>query len=418
MNHLFNSLSRAGKGWTFGGIGMDGILAEHPAPFYLYDTDTIGKRFKSLFSFIDYADLKIFYAMKANNNPAVLRYLHKIGAGIDAVSIGEVKLALALGFPAERIIFTANNISDGEMEAADETGVLMNIGSLSRLEKFCRRFPGGECCLRFNPEVVAGEDKKIQTGGKTTKFGILLSDAGKAASICSRSGVRVAGIHKHTGSGISDTGLYLESMGNLLSAALYFDDLDFVDFGGGFKVPYREDEEPVDYAAFGKKIGKVFRDFCKKYGRNLDMYFEPGKYLAAEAGIMVIRVNTLKNNNGRLIAGTDSGFPHLIRPVLYNAYHGIVNLSNPDGRPEYYDICGNICESGDRFAEQRLIPEIREGDYLAVLNAGAYCASMAGTYNLRPVPSELVVENGSCRIGRKGLSPEELAERILSEAGI
>ncbi len=416
MSFLNNNLKKGVRGYSISGISLEEITDKNKTPFFLYDGSTILERYKELFSYIKHERLKIFYAMKANHNPELLKLLCKTGCGIDAVSIGEILLALRVGFPPERIIFTANNITDAEMDDAQSKGVLLNIGSISRLKKFCRAFPGGNVCLRFNPEVIAGENPKIQTAGETSKFGILLDDIQEVAEICSRNNVHVIGIHKHTGSGISDSALYLESMKNLLSAAEYFDELKFVDFGGGFKVTYAEDETPVDYNAFGKEITKLFNEFCSGYGKPLDIYFEPGKFLSAESGFLIIQVNTIKNNRGRLIAGTDSGFPHLIRPALYDAYHHIVNISNPDGKYSNYDICGNICESGDRFAEQRPIAEIREGDYLGIMNAGADCYSMAGVYNLRPIPMELILTDGICKIARKALSSDELIDRILEES--
>ncbi len=416
MNNLRNSLKIENGRYTFGGMDLEKIVEANHTPFYIYDTGTILERYRELYSYIDYPVLHLFFALKSNNNPGILKVLLEAGCGLDAVSTAEVKLGLKLGFPREKIIFTANNISQEEMIEVHNTGVLMNIGSLSRLRKFCRAFPGGRVCLRFNPDIRAGEHVKIQTGGDSTKFGILLTDIPEAASICREYNTRVVGLHKHTGSGISDTDLYLKSMENLLSAAVYFRDLEFVDFGGGFKVPYREDEVPVDYSLFGRAITDLFTEFCKNYGRELALYFEPGKFLVAESGLLVLSVNTVKNNNGRLIAGTDSGFPHLIRPALYNAYHAVRNISNPDGAVAEYDICGNICESGDRFAEQRSVKEIREGDYLVICNAGGYCASMAGTYNLRPVPPELIIRDGHCLTARRGLSSDELVMRILEES--
>ena len=416
MSGLRNSLKKEEDGYTINGISIKEITSGYKTPFYLYDGDTMLERYKDLFNYIKYDRLKLFYAMKANHNPALLKLLYKAGGGIDAVSIAEVILAQKIGFPNEKIIYTANNITDDEMHEIHSKGVLMNIGSISRLKKFSSAFPGSDVCLRFNPDVVAGAHAKIQTGGDTSKFGILLDDAAEAALICKKNNIKVVGIHKHTGSGISDSKLYLKSMNNLLGMAQYFNDLEFVDFGGGFKVPYSENEIHVDYNTFGKAIADLFIGFCQNYGRPLDMYFEPGKFLTAESGYLILKVNTLKNNRGRLIAGTDSGFTHLLRPALYDAWHEIVNLSNPGGKQYNYDICGNICETGDRFAEQRPMAEIREGDYLAILNAGAYCYSMAGVYNLRPIPQELVISEGRCKIARKALTPEELAMRILEES--
>lgn len=393
------------------------LAQEFGTPLYVYNGDLVIERYKDLLKAIQYPHLKLLYAMKANYNPALLKILLENGAYLDTVSPAEVELSMRLGFPADRLLYTANNITDDEMKSVHERGVLMNIGSLSRLKKFAKMFPNARVCVRFNPNVVAGAHAKIQTGGDLTKFGILLEDADKVASIAKESGLHIVGLHKHTGSGIRETDKFLESMGNLLSIATKerFPELEFLDFGGGFAVPYKPQEEPIDYTAFGKQVVDLFSKWCGNYGKNISMCFEPGRYIVAQAGYLLVQVNTLKNNKGRLIAGTNSGFPQLIRPTLYDAYHHIVNLSNPDGASNTYDICGNICESGDLFAKDRQISEIREGDMLAIQNAGAYCYAMGGEYNLRPMPTEVVVHNGIPQIARKGLTVSGLIDKILGE---
>ena len=253
-----------------------------------------------------------------------------------------------------------------------------------------------------------------------SKFGILLEDVHKAVAIAKENNIRIVGLHEHTGSGLADTGKVFESMENLLKIVnpVDFPDLEFIDFGGGFKARYSPDEAVIDYVEFGKKAIEMFKEACDSYGSKLKLYFEPGKYTVAESGCMVIQVNTIKNNKGRLIVGTNSGFPHLIRPVFYDAYHHVVNLSNPSGEPKVYDIYGNTCESGDCFAKEREIQEIRVGDYLAIMNAGAYCRSMASEYNLRPLPSEYLVYNEELITSKKKLTHEELADRILKDYGM
>jgi diaminopimelate decarboxylase len=385
-------------------------------PLYVYDGDLIIRRFKELFHFIKWPNLRILYAVKANYNIAVLKLLKDQGAYLDAVSPAEVHLALKLGYSPGQILYTANNITDEEMHEVKKTGVLMNIGSPSRLEKYGRAYPGTEVCLRFNPDVVAGAHEYVKTGGELTKFGILLQDVPAVKKIANQYHLKIIGLHEHTGSGIAETKNVYQSMKNLLGIAQSenFPYLCFVDFGGGFKIPYSPDEKRINYDKFGKKIAEIFSRFCREYGRELEMYFEPGKYIVAEAGSLVVQVNTLKDNRGRLIAGTDSGFPHLIRPVVYGAYHQIQNLSNPGGAVKKYDVCGNICETGDCFAVQRDLPEIREGDFLAIRNSGAYCYSMGGIYNLRPMPPEVLIVNGEDRLVTGRPSNEELAESIIN----
>ena len=390
---------------------------EYGTPLYVYDGDLVVERYRDLFKFIPYGRLKIHYALKANYNPGLLTLLRDAGAGLDTVSPGEVVYALKLGFPRERIIYTANNMTDAEFEQVLAMDVVMNIGSLSRLRKIAKQHPGMKLCLRFNPDVCDGDNEKTMTGGDLTKFGILLESVEEVKALVKEGNLRVIGLHEHTGSGLQHAESVYQSMDNLMAIATpeNFPDLEFLDFGGGFKVPYKPEERRVDYVAMGAEIARRFTAFTERYGRRLDMLFEPGKYMVAEAGHLLTEVNTIKHNRTRVIAGCDSGFPQLIRPVLYGAYHQIRNLSNPAGKPVVYDVCGNICETGDRFAEQRELPEIREYDILAIGNAGAYCYSMGGVYNLRPMPGEIVVSGGKVVSERRKLTTEELAVQILGE---
>lgn len=391
---------------------------KYGTPLYVYDGNQILNRYKELYEFIVYPKLKILYAMKANYNVGILKLLKKNNAYLDTVSPGEVMLALKLGFTKDEILFTSNNITDAEMNEVQETGVLFNIGAISSLEKYGKSFPGNNVCVRFNPDVYAGENKYVQTAGAITKFGILMSDLDKVLEIAAKYKLKIVGIHEHTGSGIGQTEKVFESMNNLLSIATKenFPDLEFIDFGGGLKVNYTPTAQHIDWKNFGEKVSKVFTEFCKNYGKELYMYFEPGKFVVAESGYLIIEVNTIKNNRGRLIAGTNSGFNHLIRPLLYGSYHHIENLTNPNGKKYLYDVCGNICESGDCFAEQRELPEIREGDLLIIKTAGAYCYSMGSIYNLRSMPSELLVIDDQEYLITKKLSSSQIADLIIQNS--
>lgn len=393
---------------------------KYGTPLYVYDGNQILNRYKELYEFIDYPKLKILYAMKANYNVGILKLLKKNNAYLDTVSPGEVMLALKLGFTKDEILFTSNNITDAEMNEVQETGVLFNIGAISSLEKYGKSFPGNNVCVRFNPDVYAGENKYVQTAGAITKFGILMSDLDKVLEIAAKYKLKIVGIHEHTGSGIGQTEKVFESMNNLLSIATKenFPDLEFIDFGGGLKVNYTPTAQHIDWKKFGEKVSEVFTEFCKNYGKELYMYFEPGKFVVAESGYLIIEVNTIKNNRGRLIAGTNSGFNHLIRPLLYGSYHHIENLTNPNGKKYLYDVCGNICESGDCFAEQRELPEIREGDLLVIKTAGAYCYSMGSIYNLRSMPSELLVIDDQEYLITKKLSSSQIADLIIQNSNL
>jgi len=415
LGNLNTPVQTDAKSYQVQGIDLPSLAKKFGTPAFVYDLNHVVAQYKSLFDAIDWPKLKIYYAIKANYNLDILKALKAENARADTVSPAEALLALKAGYNKEELLYTANNLTNEEIRAMRNTGVLMNMDSLSCLKRFGEAFPGSDVSLRFNAEVVAGENEKIQTGGDKTKFGIRLEDVQKALDIAKQHNLKIVGLHEHTGSGIAKAEEFCQGMKNLLGIGKkgWFPDLRFVDFGGGFKVPYRPDEKKIDYRQLGKEIVKIFKTFCAEYGRELELYFEPGKYIVAEAGILLLQVSTLKNNRSRLIAGTNSGFSHLIRPILYDAYHHILNVSNPGSEPKKYDICGNICETGDVFATDRMIPEIREGDYLAVLNAGAYCFSMASIYNLRPLPREIVVHNGKARLSRESASPETMVNEIL-----
>ncbi len=399
---------------------LSSLAETYGTPLYVYDAARLRQQYTALHRYFTWPNFRVLYAMKANYNAAILALLRDLGAWLDTVSPAEVILAQRLGYTADRMLYTANNMTNDEVTHVHETGILLNIGSLSRLDRYGRQFPGSRVCLRFNPDVVAGAHAKIRTGGDLTKFGILMDDADQVVDIARRHRLRIVGLHEHTGSGIAETQAFYDSIDNLLALASpeRFPDLEFIDFGGGFKVPYHPDEAPVDYKKMGARISDRFADFCDQYGRKLALYIEPGKFMVAECGYMLVTVNTLKINRTRKIAGVDSGFPQLIRPMFYDAYHHIANLSNPDGMADCYDICGNICETGDRFAEQRMLPEVREGDILAIENAGAYCYTMGGVYNLRAMPAEVLVDsdNGRHELVRRRLSNEELIDQILGES--
>ncbi len=394
-----------------------GLAEKYGTPLYVYNGDLIVKRYGELHDFIDFPGLKILYAMKANYNYHILRLLEQKNASLDTVSPAEVLLALKAGYTADRILYTANNMTDEEMFFVKESEVMFNIDSCTRLEKYGRAFPGDEVCLRFNPDVMAGFHENVMTGGAITKFGILPGDVERVLDIVKKYDLTVVGLHEHTGSGLYDENKVYESMKNLLSIASpeNFPHLRFIDFGGGFAVPYKPDDTKINYEKFGNNMNIIYTTFCSEYGRDLELYFEPGKYIVAESGYLLMEANTVKNNRGRLIVGTNSGFPQLIRPTYYGAYHQVVNLTNPHGEPKKYDVCGNICETGDVFAKQRELSEVREGDILAIRNAGAYCYSMGGVYNLRSMPAEVFCIEGKAALSRRRLSSSELVENILGE---
>lgn len=393
------------------------IAEAHGTPTYVYAEDVLRRQVARLRRHLEGLPLQLLYAMKANASPAVLRVLQSEGLGIDAVSPAELMLALHAGFAPERILFSANNMTDAEMEAAHASGVLLNLGELSRLERYGRAHPGSAVCVRVNPQVGGGHHDHVITAGERSKFGVPVEQLGEARAIAARHGLRVVGLHQHIGSGILDSDTFWKAIRVLLGAAAAFPDLRFLNFGGGLGVAYRPGDPGLDLDNFRGAIVQPLLDFRAAHpSRDLTFWFEPGRYLVAEAGVLLVRVNTLKPTPTRTFAGTDSGMGHLVRPAIYGAYHALYNLSNPDGPPQTYDVTGNICESGDVFARERAVQEIREGDVLAVLDAGAYGMAMASEYNLRPRPAEVLLQaDGTFRLARRRLTDRELVDRLLGE---
>jgi diaminopimelate decarboxylase len=345
---------------------------------------------KMLYAFRD-IHVKINFACKALNNLNILRFFRNIGSGLDAVSIQEVQLGLKAGFQPQDIIFTPNCVSVEEIIEGIELGVKINIDNISILEQFGNIYGDKiPVCIRINPHIMAGGHDKISTGHIDSKFGISIYQLPHVHRVVEATNIRVEGLHMHTGSDILDVEVFLRGAEIMLDIARNFPELDYVDFGSGFKVPYKPDDYFTDIDHLGKELTKQFKKFCKDYGRDLVLIFEPGKFLVSEAGYFFARVNVVKQTLSTVFAGLDTGLNHLIRPMFYDAYHQIVNISNPKGKLRIYTIVGYICET-DTFGWNRKINDIREGDYLAFLNAGAYCFTMASNYNSRLRPPEIMI---------------------------
>ena len=389
-------------------IPYSDIAKQYGAPVYIYDAHRIASQFDRLKSaFTSVKNLKLHYAVKANSNLSILRLIHGLGAGLDTVSIEEVKLGLLAGVPADQIIYTPNGVSIEELEEARSLGVQINIDNLSVLELFEQRFPDTPVCVRINPHVMAGGNSNISVGHIDSKFGISIHQVPHIKRIVNLTGMHINGIHMHTGSDILDIDVFLYAAEILFEAAKSFDNLEFIDFGSGFKVPYKKDDIETPIEEFGQKLSERFNSFCKSYGKELTLSFEPGKFLVSQAGKFVAKVNVVKQTTSTVFAGVDSGFNHLMRPMLYGAYHEIENLSNPDGKPRFYSVVGYICET-DTFGSNRRISEINEGDLLVFHNAGAYCFSMASNYNSRLRPAEVLWINGKTELIRERESFEDL----------
>lgn len=384
------------------------LAASHQTPLYVYDLDVVRRQARALREAIDFPSLRLLYAIKANPCPAVAQVLLDEDYGVDCVAPGEVALALRLGHKPSDILYTENNMNDEEMALAVKQGVLVNCGSLDRLEKLGRA-GATTAAVRFNPDVGGGEHAHVFTAGPLTKFGVHHSQVSEVQRIEAETGIKVIGAHMHIGSNVLEAATFREAMGVILSVARELPHLEFIDFGGGLGVPYNENQAPLDLPTIGRSAGELMRAFCAEYGRDIELRLEPGRFLVAEAGKLLTTVTAVKTNpDGRTFVGCDSGFNHLIRPTMYGSYHPIANLSNPNGAVMTQDVVGNVCESGDIFARDRDLPQCRVGDVLAIGFAGAYGMSMASTYNLRPLPAEVVVSGETARCVRPRLSVDDL----------
>jgi len=389
------------------------IASEFESPVYVYDAEKIKSQYHRLTNaFSKVKKLRINYAVKALSNISILKLFKGLGSGLDTVSIQEVQLGLIAGFDPSRIIYTPNGVSLEEIEEASKLGVQINIDNLSILEQFGTRHPKVPVCIRINPHVMAGGNSNISVGHIDSKFGISIHQIPHLLRIVENTGMNINGIHMHTGSDILDIEVFLYASEILFDTAIHFKDLEFLDFGSGFKVPYKEGDIETDIEELGEKLTKKFKSFCKEYGRELTLTFEPGKFLVSEAGKFVVRVNVIKQTTSTVFAGVDSGFNHLIRPMLYGSQHVIRNISNPAGKERFYSVVGYICET-DTFATNRRIPEIKEGDLLCFKNAGAYCFTMSSNYNSRYRPAEVLWYNGEAHLIRKRETFEDLVKNLV-----
>ncbi len=399
--------------YTVGNIPLTDIAAQFGTPLYVYHAEKIIFQYDKLKSAFPGSHVKIKYALKALNNINILRLLKKAGAGLDAVSIYEVQLGLKAGFSPAQILFTPNGVSFDEIKTAVDLGVGINIDNISMLEQFGHEYGNKvPCCIRLNPHIVAGGNVHIQTGHIDSKFGISIHQLRHVMRIIEKENMRINGLHMHTGSDILDAGVFVRGAELLFEAATSFKDLEFIDFGSGFKVAYKEDDVTTDVEELGKVITERFDNFCKDYGRELELWFEPGKFLVSECGYLLVKVNVVKQTTATVFAGVDSGQNHLIRPMFYDAYHHIVNISNPTGTPRIYTVVGNICET-DTFAWDRKLNEVREGDILCIKNAGAYGYTMSNNYNSRPRPAEVLIYKGKATIIRNQETLDDMIRNVV-----
>ena len=394
--------------YTIGGLPVTDLARKYGSPLYIYDTSVMIRQYERITSAFAGARVKINYACKALTNINVLKLFRGLGSGLDAVSVQEVELGLKAGFAPHDILYTPNCVSIEEIEEAVELGVRINIDNIAILEEFGNKHGAKvPVCVRINPHVLGGGNNKISTGHIDSKFGISIYQMPHVHRIVETNHMKIEGIHMHTGSDILDMETFLRASEIMFETAKEFTDLDYVDFGSGFKVPYKDDDVATDVEALGKDLSKRFKQFCDEYGKELTLIFEPGKFLVSEAGSFVARVNVIKQTTSTVFAGLDTGMNHFIRPMFYEAYHEIVNVSKPGGKTRIYTVVGYICET-DTFGWNRKISEASEGDYLLFKNAGAYCYAMSSNYNSRFRPAEIMVHQGKDHLIRRREDMEDL----------
>ncbi len=401
-----------------GGCSTEDLAREFGTPLYVYEEAVIRRQARTLRASFAKAAPDIHYAMKANNTPALLRILREEGLGIDAVSPFEVRLALETGFPKELILFTGANVTEEELSYCLAQGVTINVGSLTELERFGRLNPGGKVAVRLNPDMGAGHHQHVITGGPNSKFGIYVTQGEALRAALQAHRLRLIGVHTHIGSGILRTDDMLQAMEITLEAAARFPGLEFIDFGGGFGIPYSAAEKPLPMEELGSAMAERFEEFRRAYGSPVGMKLEPGRFLVAQSGTLLTRVTSVKTTPAHTFVGTDSGFNHLIRPAFYGAYHEIANASAMDADPQPVVVAGNICESGDVFTqsgegpEDRLLAQPEPGHLLGICDAGAYGMVLSSQYNLRPRPAEVLVAEGRARLIRRRETYEDLVASV------
>lgn len=390
-----------------GGIDPLALCRDFGTPLYVYDADVMRRQYERLVGAFTWPNLRIHYACKALTNLSVMRLFKDWGAGLDCVSIEEVKLGLIAGYAPENVLFTPNFAAMREYEEAAELGVKINIDAIPMLENWGLRHSEIPICIRINPHLMAGGNEKISVGHIDSKFGISIHQMPHVLRIVESQKLKVVGLHMHTGSDILDVDVFLQGAEILFEAARRFPDLEYIDLGSGFKVAYKPDDIETDVEELGEKLSARFADFCNDYGRELTLMFEPGKFLVSEAGLFFARCTAVKQTTSAIFIGLDTGFNHLIRPMFYNAYHHIVNVTEPTFKPRIYTVVGNICET-DTFAVDRRIAETVEGDVLCFYNAGAYGWMMSSNYNSRPRPAEVLLTGGQAHLIRRRETIQDL----------
>ncbi|MEL7529687.1 MAG: diaminopimelate decarboxylase [Bacteroidota bacterium] len=378
------------------------LLADYGSPLYVYNADSMLAQLASFRAGFSGLPIKVHYAAKALSNLNVLEVFRQAGTGLDTVSLAEVEMGLMVGFAPEDIVFTPNCVDFSEIETAVSKGVRINIENLPNLAAFGERYGATyPCCIRLHPDIQASEQsEKIAAWHRQSKFGIARTQIAAAHELRQRFDIQIEGIHLHSSSKIMNPEVFREGVKTVMALAMDFPDLKYLDFGGGIRVNYKEEEAPIDLEMLGAEMRPLYADFVERYGKAVEIWFEPGRYLVGPAGVLLSKIVLCKNNGHIDLLGLDTGFNHLIRPMMYDAYHQIVNLSRSAEPAQKYNVVGNICEI-DNFAVQRTMPQSQKGDIVAILHAGAYGFSMASQYNSRYRPAEVLVRQDKARLIRK-----------------
>lgn len=402
----------------FGKYTAAELLDKFGSPLYIYQENVLRDRCRKLMQMIHHDKVIVHYSAKANTNIALLKIIREEGLCADAMSAGEIFSEEKAGFTPDKIFFVCNNIDEEEMMFAVKKGLKISVDSLSQLEMFGRLNPGGKVAVRINPGFGKGHHEKVVTGGDKTKFGVYHSDVEKIKAIAAKYNLHIMGINMHIGSNFFEPEAYIEAVKVILGIARQFEELEFIDAGGGFGIGYKAEEENLDVLALGDKLTSVLKDWMKEYGKEITFAMEPGRYVVCESGIILTKVHSTKLNPGnppRKFIGTDTGFNVLARPIMYDSYHEIINASNMNTEEkETVDICGNICESGDLLARDRELAPTKEGDTLAILDAGAYGFTMSSNYNCRLKPAEvLITEDGDAKLIRERETLDDLLKHQI-----
>jgi diaminopimelate decarboxylase len=377
------------------------LAREHGTPLYVYNANQISDQYNKLQTAFANCNARFFYACKALSNINILKYVESLGASLDCVSINEVQLGLRAGFSPDRILFTPNCVDFAEVDEGKQLGVNLNIDNISILEQFGTKYGGTyPICIRFNPHIMGGGNYKISTGHIDSKFGISIHQLRHIERVVKSTGLHVNGVHMHTGSDIKDVNVFLQGLEVMFDLATHFPNLEFIDLGSGFKVPYQDGDVATDINLLGVKVTEAFLNYERETGKKIQVWFEPGKFLVSESGYFVVKANVIKQTTATVFVGVNSGFNHLIRPMFYDAYHRISNITNPNGSERIYTVVGNICET-DTFAWDRTLNEVREGDFLVFYNAGAYGFEMSSNFNSRLKPAEILVLDDKAHLIRK-----------------